>query len=234
MTSRLLTAAMVAESAPSTVPLAAHPRSAPSGWKPACSLYSVRVDRAALAVQIWSAEIRRSSWIQVTTARTWSPAPSGERSEQAAVGLPVSSVLELGRARPWPPPGPSSRGPRAPPAPSPRAARAPAAATGEDQQAGGQDIRAEHGYVPSGASGPPCPRCFDAPHSTTERTPDVGVLRQGCRTAPAASTRTVPPAGACRRRPQRWAGRPDASPPACSPSSREPAGRQSCRSRRTS
>ena len=79
-------------------------RRPPAGSPPAPCTPSCRSSGTGWS-STWSAEMSSLSWIQVTTARTWPPALSGERSEQAAVGLPVASVLEfetrpvLGRLR---------------------------------------------------------------------------------------------------------------------------------------
>src|SRR4051812_11651270 len=94
-TCRSFTAAIVAASEPPAVLVAAQVRSAPLTWNPACSLYSVRSMARHWVPSTLSAVTSSSSFVQVTTACTCPVDPSGERSEQAAVGLPEASVLEF-------------------------------------------------------------------------------------------------------------------------------------------
>src|SRR3954447_21011669 len=92
---------MVAESEPAAEPLAAHALSAPFGAKPVCSLNSVlSIERHWLA-STPSAVTSSLSCTHVTTARTWSLDPSGDRSEQAAVGLPLASESEFATRSPF-------------------------------------------------------------------------------------------------------------------------------------
>ena len=83
-----VTAAMVAESAPSALPLPAHASSAPSAVNPGCSVNSCGRSRGTGCPTPRPRRPRRSVCSQVTTARTLGDAASGERSEHAAVGLP--------------------------------------------------------------------------------------------------------------------------------------------------
>jgi hypothetical protein len=83
----------VAESVPSAFPLPAQAFSAPSTLNPLW----IRNSCGSMALH-WlsrtsSADTSSLVFNHVTTARTSGRLPVGERSEQAAVGLPVSSAL---------------------------------------------------------------------------------------------------------------------------------------------